>query len=399
MTVKIPAPGRSLAERFPEVAMTWDTAANGRGPETVGAQATAVAHWRCPAGHTWTEQVGQRVRLDQWKCGDSAACRFCTGYWVMTNFVCGHSAVVTAGRSCPERLCPECWRAERERREAAWDVRRAEGRARAAELKPRCRADARAQSEELWEERGFDRLPAFLHRRIRADLVSALTLSLIGERAFGNPPHAKLVALLADLDRIATGGFSVDGSGPLVVAGTRFWAPSLSKMSVDRAPAEPDVVAEVAEVAKAAVLLNSDSAQHLRLELLIARAYDDPGARAGTADLTGALTDALKDWAHGRGWRSWRELHVPLDDARATGRLDLVVFRPGGSDVVIEIDSANVNRSVAKLELARDRGALAVWLRWGAGQVADVPGVHVVDLTRLSAAPVTMLASGRMPLG
>lgn len=70
--------------------------------------------------------------------------------------------------------------------------------------------------------------------------------------------------------------------------------------------------------------------------------------------LTTVVTDALKAWAYERGWRSWRELHVPLADERSTGRLDLVVFRSAQPDIVIELDSANVPRSIAKLELARD---------------------------------------------
>jgi len=76
---------------------------------------------------------------------------------------------------------------------------------------------------------------------------------------------------------------------------------------------------------------------------------------------------------------------VPLADERATGRLDLVVFRPGQPDIVIELDSANVPRSIAKLELARDRGALPVWLRFGGGRAAAVPGVHVVALDGVAA--------------
>lgn len=50
---------------------------------------------------------------------------------------------------------------------------------------------------------------------------------------------------------------------------------------------------------------------------------------------------------------------------------------------MIEIDSSNVDRSAAKLQLARDRGALTVWLRWRQGHVPGISGVHVVDLTDL----------------
>jgi hypothetical protein len=50
-------------------------------------------------------------------------------------------------------------------------------------------------------------------------------------------------------------------------------------------------------------------------------------------------------------------------------------------DVVIEADSKNVPRSVAKRELARERGALPVWLRWQRGASPELDGVSVVDLT------------------
>lgn len=387
MTAKPPPTGRSLAERYPLVAATWDEERNGAlTARDVAAQTATVAHWRCPAGHTWAEPIATRTKLDQWKRGDIAACRFCTGCWAEVAFVCGHTAVVGAGRADPQRLCPDCWRVEKQRRDAEWEERKAHGRARAAELKPQCQADARAQAEVLWADRQFERLPAFLHRRARADLVSTLTLSLIGERAFGNPPHAKLATLLAEFERLADGAFNLSGRGAIELVGTRFWAPSLSASPASRAAQDPNLVAELREVAECALHLETDSAHHLHLELMIARAYDDPAAKASTSDLTDVLTYALKDFAYARGWRTWRELHVPLDDERATGRLDLVIVRPSAAVIVIEIDSANVDRSVAKLELARDRGAFPVWLRWRRGRIPAIPGVHVVDLTDVRAA-------------
>ena len=275
---------------------------------------------------------------------------------------------------------------EKQRREAEWETRRAQGRARAADVKPGCQADARVQAEALWVDRDYDRLPHFLRRRAHAQLISSLTFSLIGERAFGNPPHAKLAALLIELDRLADGAFETSANGPFELAGTRFWPPALSDATSAPAPPEPQTVADIVSVGEGALYLETDSAHNLRFELMIARAYDDPEARASTADLTDVLTYALKDFADERGWRSWRELHVPLDDERATGRLDLVIVRPDAPDIVIEIDSANVARSVAKLEIARDRGALPVWLRWRTGQVPSLEGVTVIDLTSLRAA-------------
>src|SRR5690348_6639598 len=110
MTPRPPPPGRSLAERFPAVAATWDVEENdARTPCDVAAQSSLLVHWRCPAGHTWKETVAQRVRLDQWKNGDVAACRFCTGCWVEMTFACGHMAVIASQHADAQRLCPDCW--------------------------------------------------------------------------------------------------------------------------------------------------------------------------------------------------------------------------------------------------------------------------------------------------
>lgn len=371
------------------MAATWDAEANELAAGEVAAQANSVAHWRCPQGHSWTEQVQQRVKLDQWKQGDRAACRFCSGYWVEATFACGHTVAVQRGRALPERLCPDCWAVEKDRRDAAWAERKRQGSARAAELKPQCQADARAQADELWRERGYGRLLEFLQRRARNELVSKLTFSLLGERAFGYPPARELLALLGQLDALA--GLPVDGlelerPEPLELLGLRFWPPALAAGPRPAAPPEPETVASLADAAAAALRLEGDVAYWLRFELAISRAYDDPETEASTRALTDVVTRALKEWAYEHGWRSWRELHVPLTDERASGRFDLVVFRPGWPDIVLELDSANVPRSIAKLELARDRGALPIWLRFGHGSTATIPGVQIIDLRGIAAA-------------
>ncbi len=51
--------------------------------------------------------------------------------------------------------------------------------------------------------------------------------------------------------------------------------------------------------------------------------------------------------------------------------------RPG----LIEIDSTDRDRSRVKLEPARDRDALPIWIRWRDGSARPLPRVHVVDLT------------------
>src|SRR5438067_8115244 len=62
-------------------------------------------------------------------------------------------------------------------------------------------------------------------------------------------------------------------------------------------------------------------------------------------------------------------------------------------DLVIEIDSTNVERSSAKLELARDSGALTVWLRWRDGGTRTVPDVQIIEdrkSTRLNSSHVSI---------
>jgi hypothetical protein len=386
---------RSLAERYPEVAATWDVGANEFGPAEVAAQAGLVAHWRCARGHRWREKVQQRVKLDQWKQGRRDACRVCTGYWIETNFACGHVVAVARIRARPERLCPDCWAAEKERREATWEKRKREGSARAAELKPECKADARIEADRLWQERGYARLPELLQRPARSALASKLTFSLIGERAFGNPPAPQLLGLLNELDSLAARAVDqpdCEHAEPLEVFGTRFWPPALASGSCAPAPTEPETVAEIEAAAAEALRLGGSAAGWLAFEMKVTRAYDDPEAEAATWALTAVVIDALKAWAYKQGWRSWRELHVPLPDERSTGRLDLVVFRPGRPDIVIELDSRNVPRSIAKLELARDRGALPIWLRFGRGRTIALSGVHAIDLTEPA-----VLSSARDP--
>jgi hypothetical protein len=114
---------------------------------------------------------------------------------------------------------------------------------------------------------------------------------------------------------------------------------------------------------------------------MIEIAYEEyPTAPIPASWVTPHIKDMLKLWAAERGWRSFKELRVPLRDARTFGRLDLVVFRERLPDLVIEIDSQNVERSVAKLELARDRGALPVWVRWHSGSVPRLEGIAVLDV-------------------
>ncbi len=66
-------PESSLAAAHPEVAADWDPNRNeNRTPDTVAAGSTALAWWRCPAGHSWKAQIASRTTGG---CG----CPYCAG--------------------------------------------------------------------------------------------------------------------------------------------------------------------------------------------------------------------------------------------------------------------------------------------------------------------------------
>ena len=100
-----------------------------------------------------------------------------------------------------------------------------------------------------------------------------------------------------------------------------------------------------------------------------------------TAATTKAITNTLVAWARKAGYTAIKELSIPVVPIGGTayGRVDLIVFRPGQPELVIEIDSANTARSVPKLEFARDAGTVSIWIRWKAGGLLPVEGVHTID--------------------
>jgi hypothetical protein len=51
------------------------------------------------------------------------------------------------------------------------------------------------------------------------------------------------------------------------------------------------------------------------------------------------------------------------------GRLDVVIWKPGFADIVVELDSALNSGSARKLEFALDAGALAVQVRHGSARL------------------------------
>lgn len=358
-----PAPGTSLAERFPTIAATWDQEANGElTPADVAAGAGTLARWRCTAGHRWAEKVAQRTKDAQWKEGNPAACRLCSGHYVEVAFSCGHTLTIPAGRAPRgERPCNEC-------RSAAYEMKRVTYEQSRDEILAACRADAGPLADELWQQRGYDKLAVPLRKRAQTKLRGAITYSLVGERSFGaDPISPKLLQTLHELDRLLEGAPEDTGDRPVLILGQAFWGRALSGQPQPPARAELDTLAS--------------------LELAAAKALKEPPPfgleEDRVPDITWWMTAAIREWAHELGWSPYREVRLPLaGDERESGRLDLMVYRRGLPELVIELDSKNDPRSVGKLECARDLGALTVWIRWNTGGIREISGVHVLDLTK-----------------
>ena len=95
----------------------------------------------------------------------------------------------------------------------------------------------------------------------------------------------------------------------------------------------------------------------------------------------------------------YTEVGVPIDiDGDTRCRFcDLAVFRPDAPDLVIEIDSSYNHAALRKLAIARDAGAVAVWIRWAGGKVTPPPGIGLIDLTTSTRLLRRVIASPAAP--
>jgi hypothetical protein len=108
-----------------------------------------------------------------------------------------------------------------------------------------------------------------------------------------------------------------------------------------------------------------------------------------TADITRSLTRAVLSLVRDSVFepvapdlRTYRELRLPVvpEGKGRYGRLDVVIWLPGGPDIVVEIDSAPNPASAQKLAFARDVGAFPLWVRFGSGTIEKIDGVMVLDI-------------------
>jgi hypothetical protein len=108
-----------------------------------------------------------------------------------------------------------------------------------------------------------------------------------------------------------------------------------------------------------------------------------------TSELTRSLTRAVLSMCEESVFeplapflRTYRELRLPVvpEGKGRYGRLDVVIWLPGGPDIVVEIDSAPNPASAQKLAFARDVGAVPLWVRFGTGSIDKIDGVMVLDI-------------------
>lgn len=368
-------PEQALAVVHPEVAATWHPERNGvHTPENTSAKNSLRAYWRCPAGHVWCETVAVRTGTPAWKRGDRAACRVCVGHSVPTKFTCGHTALVEARFSRPDRACPGCRRTARAEIENQRDAQREKARA----------TDAGSGDEARELLAGIEipeSVPAPLVIDWRNAALMLIRRAMVAEREFGKngavgTARRRATQLLTALppaeEQLRA---AVDARNPIVVLGKAHWPYGwLRLLGHETAPPaqEPETV----------------DALRTWLQHWLPQGNPSRSLGADTKSGTAILTRRVLDWAdaqprkfrHHR-WVGYRELTIPITPGGSTryGRLDIVITRPYDPDLVIEIDSAHNPRSVEKLQFAHAAGAVPIWIRWHSGPLHDT-GVPTIDL-------------------
>lgn len=377
-------PEQALAAVYPEIAATWHPDKNGvHTPENTSAKNHLRAYWRCAAGHEWVETVVARTSMQKWKRGDRAACRICSGHMVETTFTCGHTVLVEAKRSRPDRLCPPCRRAEWERIERELPARREAARA--------AYATSRDEAQTLLADLAVPTsLPAPLVKEWQTQALTLIRRALVAERDFGHSgavdtakQHAAhlLAGLPPTEDQLRA---AIEARTPIRIFDKAYWPQGwLHALGyrVEQAPQEDATI---------------DALRTWLQRGLVAVIAEASVDGYDTRTLTTIITELILDWAEAQPyslrpdqWTGYRELTVPIAPAGTDryGRVDLVITRPHQADLVVEIDATNNPRSAEKLRFAGAAGAVPVWIRWRAGNLRKLPGTALIDLRDLTSPP------------
>lgn len=374
--------GVSLAEAYPQVAATWLQERNGGlTPDKATPKMQVDVWWRCPAGHEWEERIANRTSLPKWKNGDVAACRECVGYRVSYTYPeCGHTLKVTPESAAKKK--PRCW----ECHQRWW--RENEPRMK-AELSAAAKAAAGRAAELLNAVPVASGVPAPLVTEWRWWAAKYLQGAIAAEEVMGKDGErekvlARVTAAAASLlpTKEAAGRAAAEG-GVLRLLDQAHWAEGWLHVLTERRPRRADKD----HLDNLAWLLGEILADWSQEAAEAAAANRRPPT---TAELTRSLTRAVatlkdelvRDSPLAPLARTYKELRLPVvpDGKGRYGRLDAVIWLPGGADIVVEIDSAPNPSSAQKLTFARDAGAFPLWVRFGTGGVEKIDGVMVLDI-------------------
>jgi hypothetical protein len=103
---RLPAPGESLAEKFPGLSAQWSYEENmPLTPETTLADADMRVLWRCASGHQWPESIQRRADFDL-GCRACAGLRTGSGKYLAARFpeLAAEWDLQRNGSQCPENV-------------------------------------------------------------------------------------------------------------------------------------------------------------------------------------------------------------------------------------------------------------------------------------------------------
>jgi Probable Zinc-ribbon domain len=392
-------PDRTLAARFPDIAAQWHPSANdplGIDPTSVSAHSPVKVTWRCPAGHEWVESPHVRTLLPAWKRGERAACRVCVGYHSVITFECGHTAAVQTEHARQVGACPACRRTAWEQREEAIQRQRLAVKA--------VYDGAKDEAEELVASIPLPaELPGGLVHEWRIEAVTQVRKAIAAERELGKEQEVEATVrrLARRLGKLVPSQgalkLAIARNEPVVLGKKAHWPAGWLYHSHGARPALAHhgdgyerMVTSLEQALRRGLVEQRVELVQLR-QKLAASGHQPPEldqhTSLSTAQLTRLLTELVARWAgggrHSRTLpRPYRELSVPVTPAGSArfGRLDVTVLRRDAPDVVVEIDSAANAGTEDKLAFARDAGAVTVWVRWKAGTLTALDGVHLIDL-------------------
>ncbi|WP_331757115.1 zinc-ribbon domain-containing protein (plasmid) [Streptomyces sp. NBC_01544] len=377
--------GVSLAEAYPQVAATWLQERNGGlTPEKASPKMAVDVWWRCPAGHEWQERIGNRTSMPKWKNGDIAACRECVGYRVSYTYpVCKHTAMVTPGAAARKR--DRCWGCQSQ----WWQEN--EPRLK-AELSAAAKAAAGRAGELLDAVPLPQDMPAPLATEWRwwasKHLQGAIAAEeIMGKEGAGEESLARVTAMGARLlPSTEDAGRAAATDGVLRLLDQAHWAEGWLHVRTGRGPRPvPEEDLEGAAILLGDILADWSQGAAEAAAQNRAMGHRPPATAEITRSLTQAVTSFRDENVIGpiaKHARTYRELRLPVvpDGKGRFGRLDVVIWLPGMSDLVVEIDSRPNAASAQKLAFARDAGAYPLWVRFGTGGIEKIDGVMVLDI-------------------